>query len=281
MNRLARRKLVDHAMRTLCLGLAVLAIYPLFSVLWKVVSLGAPVVTWDFLTSLPVAPVFPGGGILNAIVGTGLVVGIGTAIGAPIGLLAGIYLAEYGRGRFAEVLRTTADALAGLPSILAGLFALVVVVRYYEYGFSAIAGGCALAVLMIPVVTRTTEESLRTVPATYREAALALGAPRWRAVLTVVLPSALGGVLTGLLLAVARIAGETAPVLLTTLTSFFLVTDPKEPVATLPVLVYTYGNSAYPNQIRQAWGAALVLILLVLIVNLSVRFLARRRVRSS
>lgn len=279
MNRATRRRWVDRGATVAALLLAFVAIWPLFSVLERVWSRGHGVVDLEFLTGLPEGPFLPGGGIKHAIVGTGLVVGLGTLYGAPIGLLTGIYLAEYGRGKFAEVVRTFTNALSGLPSILAGLFAYALAVRELGLGFSAYAGGVALAVLMIPVVTRTTEEALLTVPPTYREAALALGVPRWRAIVHVVVPAAIGPILTGILLSIARIAGETAPLLLTVLTSFFLVTDPSKPVATLPFLVYDYGKSAYPKLNDQAWGAALVLVACVLLVNLVVRLLSRRRPR--
>lgn len=243
--------------------------------LWEVGKRGWPVLSVGFLTGLPTAPALPGGGIYHAIVGTLLVVAIGSAIGVPIGILAGVYLAEFGNNRFGDFVRLVADVMAGIPSIVAGLFGYALIVS--QFGFSALAGGVALSLIMLPTVTRTTEESLRTVPLAYRDAALALGAPRWRTILTVVLPAGISAVLTGVLLAVARIAGETAPLLLTVLTSFYLATDPTEPVATLPYLVYDYGKSAFPKLQDQAWGAALVLLALVLLVNVGVRLLARRK----
>lgn len=276
---LAARRAISRAAALVCLGLTLVALFPLVSVLWTVVEKGHGVVTWDFLTGLPTPPAFPGGGIQHALVGTGMVVGIGTAIGAPAGLLVGIFLSEFGRNRVGDSLRTLVDAMAGIPSIVAGLFGYALVVT--RYGFSAWAGGVALALLMLPVVTRTTEEALRTVPQGLRDASLALGAPKWYTTLRVVLPAAWGTVATGMLLAVSRIAGETAPLLLTTLTSFFLVKDPGQPVATLPALVYDYGKSAYPKLQEQAWGTALVLITAVLLVNLAVRLLSARRKRLS
>lgn len=276
MNRLARRHLVHRAATVVCLLLALVAVFPLFSVLWELVRQGGSVVTWSFLTSPPELPNSPGGGIQHAIFGTTLVVGIGTLYGAPLGLLIGTYLSESGSRR-AGVVRTVVDAMAGMPSIVAGLFAYAVVVS--QTGFSAWAGGVALAVLMVPTVTRTTEEALRTVPQSYRDASLALGSPRWRTTLFVVFPAAWGAVLTGLLLGVARVAGETAPLLLTVLTSLYVSTDPNGPVATLPVLIYDYGKSAYPKLNQQAWGAALVLILMVLTLNLVVRGISKLRER--
>ncbi|HLF16092.1 MAG TPA: phosphate ABC transporter permease PstA [Candidatus Thermoplasmatota archaeon] len=277
MNRLARRRLANRTAAGVCLAFTLLAIFPLFSVLWEVWKRGHGVVDMEFLTSPPQPPAFPGGGIQHALVGTGIVVGLATLVGAPVGMLAGIFLSEYGRNRLGDVIRTVTDALSGIPSIAAGLFAYAFVVS--RYGFSAWAGSVALAILMIPTVTRTTEEALRTVPQSLRDASLALGAPRWVTTLRIVLPAAWGAVLTGLLLGVARIAGETAPLLLTVLTSFFYSTDPTQPVATLQYLIYDYGKSAYPKLVEQAWGAALVLITGVLVLNLAVRLLARSRRR--
>lgn len=274
---LARRRLASRIAALVCLLLALVALFPLVSVLWTVVERGHGVISKEFLTGLPAPPAFPGGGIKHALIGTAMVVGIGTAIGAPAGLLAGIFLAEFGRNRLGDTIRTFADAMAGIPSIVAGLFGYALIVT--RFGFSAWAGGVALALLMLPVVTRTTEEALRTVPQGLRDAALALGAPKWYTTLRVVVPAAWGSVATGMLLAVSRIAGETAPLLLTTLTSFFLVKDPSQPVATLPALVYDYGKSAYPKLQEQAWGTALVLITAVLLVNILVRLLSARRRR--
>ena len=275
----ARRVLASRIAAIVCLVLALVAIYPLLSVLWTVVERGHSVVTWNFLTTLPTGPFLPGGGIQNAIVGTGLVVGIGTAMGAPIGLLAGVFLSEFGRNRLGDSIRTFTDAMAGIPSIAAGLFAYAVIVS--RIGYSAWAGGVALSVLVLPVVTRTTEEALRTIPQSLRDAALALGAPKWYTTFRVVVPSASGAIATGMLLSVSRIAGETATLILTTGTSFFLVKEPDQPIATLPALVYDYGKSAYPKLTEQAWGAALVLIAGVLLVNIAVRLLSfRKRART-
>lgn len=268
---------MSRAAAIVSLFFVVLAAYPLVSVLYEVVARGSRVVSVDFLTTTPTAPFRPGGGIEHAIVGTFLVVAIGTAVGAPMGVLAGAYLSEFGRGRLASIVRLTADVMTGIPSIVAGIFGYSAwVVRH---GFSAWAGGIALALILVPIVTRTTEEALRAVPQTYREAGLALGAPAWYTMASVVLPAGAGGVLTGLLLGVARIAGETAPLLLTVLTSSFLVKDPSQPVATLPVLAYDYGKSAYPKLLEQAWGVALVLIAFVFAINLAVRLMSLKRRR--
>lgn len=275
-DRLVRRRWTGRIAVGLCLALCLVAVFPLFSILWEVWDKGHGVVSWSFLSETPTSPFSKEpGGILNAIVGSGLVVAIGTALGAPLGIIAGIYLAEVGKGKPAAIVRAAADALAGIPSIVAGLFAYALIVAHYQY--SAWAAGVALAVLVVPVVTRTTEEALRTVPKNLREASLALGAPQWYTTARIVLPQAWGAAVTGLLLAVARIAGETAPILLTSIKSPFLVTDPSQGVATLPTLIYDYGKSAYPKENAQAWGAALVLIALVLLLNIVVRLLSRRR----
>lgn len=275
-DRLARRRLTGWAAVVLCLALALAAVWPLLSLLWQVWEKGHGAVTWGFLTKNPTSLLNPDpGGIANAIVGSGIVVGIGTAIGAPFGILVGVYLAEVGRGRLASAARTAADALAGIPSIVAGLFGYALIVTHYH--FSAWAAGVALSVLVVPVVTRTTEEALRTVPQHVRDAALALGAPHWYTTARVVFPQAWGGIVTGLLLSVARIAGETAPVILTSTPSLFFVTDPSKGVMTLPTLIYSYGKSSFEKQNAQAWGAALVLIILVLALNVIVRTLSRRR----
>ncbi|MEA3203147.1 MAG: phosphate transport system permease protein [Thermoplasmata archaeon] len=271
----ARRRLFDRAATIVCLAFTAAACWPLLSVLWELWQRGHGALSWEFLSSLPTPPALPGGGILHAIVGTLMVVAIGTAIGAPIGLLAGVWLAEGKGGRLAGFVRTVTEAMAGMPSIVAGLFGYALVVS--RFGFSAWAGGVALSLLMLSPVTRTAEEALLAVPKGLREASMALGAPRWKTTVRVVLPAAWAGVTTGLLLAVSRIAGETAPLLLTVNTSFFLVTDPAQPVATLPGLIYSWGKSAYDKQVEQAWGAALVLIAAILAVNLLVRFLARAR----
>jgi phosphate transport system permease protein len=283
---LAARRLASRVAAGVCLLLAVAALFPLVSVLWTVARNGAGVVDWTFLAKPPHRHLDPAtlqvvftGGIQHAVIGTGLVVGIGTLVGAPVGILAGVFLSEFGRNRVGDAVRTLADAMAGIPSIVAGLFGFALVVA--RFGFSAWAGGVALSVLMLPTVTRTTEEAMRTVPQSLRDASLALGAPKWYTTLKVVLPAAWGPVATGLLLSVSRIAGETAPLLLTTLTSFYVVTDPRQPVATLPTLIYDYGKSAYPDLQRQAWGTALVLIAGVLLVNVVVRLLSLRRRRSA
>ena len=275
MSKLRRRKILDRAAKGGALALTLLAVFPLFSVLWKVVERGLPVISVEFLFGLPTAPALPGGGIFHAIVGSGITVGLATGIGAPVGLLAGIFLAEFRETWFTRTVRTTADIMTGIPSIVAGLFGYAVIVT--RYGFSGWAAAVALALIITPIVTRTTEEALRTVPSTYREAGLALGAPRWYTIFFVVLRPAWGSIATGVLLGIARIAGESAPLLLTMLTSFFLVTNPAEPMAAMPYLIYDYNKNAIPKLQEQSWGIALVLITLVLAINVAVRLLSRKR----
>ena len=277
MSLLARRKVVNQAAKVIALLLTLLAVYPLFSVLWKVLERGLPVISMEFLFGLPTAPALAGGGIFHAIVGSGIIVGLATAVGAPVGLLAGIFLAEFRETVFSRAVRTTADIMTGIPSIVAGLFGYAVIVT--RYGFSGWAAAVALALIITPIITRTTEEALRTVPQTYREAGLALGAPRWYTIFFVVLRPAWGSIATGCLLGIARIAGESAPLLLTMLTSFFLVTNPAEPMAAMPYLIYDYNKNAVQKLQDQSWGIALVLIVLVLVINVTVRFLSRRRTR--
>lgn len=256
----------------------ILALIPLFHTLYFVSSRGLPALNLEFLTGLPRPVGEPGGGMANAIVGSAIVVAIAIATGLPIGVGAGVYLSEYGRGRLATCIRFASDVLVGVPSIIAGIFIYTLLVVKMG-GFSALAGGLALAVIFIPIVTKTTEEMLRLVPDTLREAALALGAPKWRMVTGVVLRSARGGIITGVILAVARIAGETAPLLFTALNNRFWSTSILEPISTLPVQIFTYSIAPYPAWHAQAWAGALVLVLLVLLLNIIARiFIGGRRV---
>ena len=216
-----------------------------------------------------------GGGMANSLVGTIILVVLASLFGLPLGIGAGIYLAEYGRGRLATAVRFAADVLTGIPSITIGLFAYAALVVPFRT-FSAIAGGVALGVIMLPVVTRTTEEMIRLVPGSLREAALALGAPRWRVILSIVLPTALGGIVTGALLAVARVAGETAPLLFTAFGNQFWSRSLIQPIAALPLQIFAYAISPYDDWHRQAWAGALVLVSLVLCLSVAARVLARR-----
>lgn len=237
---------------------------------------------WAFFTELPQPAGDPGGGLANGMVGSLMVVGLACLIGIPWGLAAGIFLSEYGRGTTALCLRWTTDLLSSVPSILVGLFvyALVVSPSYFfnhSPGFSAYAGGIALAIIMIPTVTRTTEEMLKLMPQHLREAGLALGIPRWKVILRVVLPGSLSGVATGVILAIARVAGETAPLLFTAFGNQYWSTRLSEPTATLPIQIYTYAVSPFADWHRQAWGGALVLVIFVFVMNMVTRlFLSRR-----
>lgn len=274
-----RRKIVDSVIRGACVAASVLAIVPLGLVLYYVASRGLGGLNLDFFTELPKPVGETGGGMANAIVGTGKIVGLACLFGIPPGVMAGVYLAEFGDGRLAKLVRFSADVMSGVPSITVGLFVYSLMVVTTKQ-FSATAGGVALAVLMLPTVTRTTEELLRLVPESLREAALGLGVPKWRAILRVVLRTAAPGIATGVMLAVARVAGETAPLLFTAFNNRFWSDGLNEPTASLPVQIYTYAVSPYEDWHRQAWSAALVLVMLVLILNLMARFLVRHRVRS-
>jgi phosphate transport system permease protein len=271
-----RRKIEDRTVGLLCLLATLLAVIPLASVLFYVVGQGIGGLSLEFFTDLPRPVGEPGGGMGNAIVGTLQLVGLACALGIPVGVMAGIYLSEFGDNRFAQVVRFCADVMSGVPSITVGIFVYALIVVAMGR-FSAIAGGVALGILMIPTVTRTTEELLRLVPDSLREAALALGVPRWRATLRVVLRTALPGIATGLMLALARVAGETAPLLFTALNSRFWPDRLDEPTASLPVQIFTYAISPYEDWRRQAWAAALVLVAMVFLLNLGGRLLLRRR----
>jgi phosphate transport system permease protein len=224
---------------------------------------------------MPVPTGETGGGMANAIVGSLIIVGLGALFAIPIGILRGIYMSEYAGTRFASLVRFAADTLNGVPSIVIGVFIYGIAVLPFKQ-FSAFAGGLALGVMMIPIIARTTEELLLLVPGTMREGALALGATHARAVFTVVVPSAAQGIMTGIVLAIARIAGETAPLLFTSLNNAFFTTKLTRPISSLTVQVYTYASSPYPDQHRQAWAGALVLVAIVLMCSLLARFATRR-----
>ncbi len=275
MNRRTLRRARSNFMVALT-GLAVLlAVLPLLLILLNLVIKGASSLSWDFLTALPAPAGEAGGGVVNAIVGTLLIVGMGSLIGLPVGILAGIYCAEYPSSRLTWVTRFVADVLNGTPSIVIGVFAWAWIVATQKH-FSALAGSVALALLMIPMVLRTTEEMIRLVPNSLREAALALGYPRWRTSLMIVVRTTLPGIVTGSLLAVARIAGETAPLLFTALGSQYLVTNINEPMAALPLTIFTYATGPFEQWHDYAWAAALVLILLVFVLSLGAQVAMRR-----
>lgn len=274
-----RRKLVDGLVRGACALATLLALVPLGLVLYYVASRGIGGIDLAFFSELPKPVGESGGGVANALVGTLELVGLACLFGIPPGVLAGVYLAEFGSHRFAKLVRFSADVMSGVPSITVGVFVYTLIVLRTK-SFSAYAGGVALAVLMLPTITRTTEELLRMVPESLREAALGLGVPKWRATLRVVLRTAAPGIATGVMLAVARVAGETAPLLFTAFNNSFWPTGLGQPTASLPVQIYTYAVSPYDDWHQKAWAAALVLIGMVLILNVSARLLVRNRVRS-
>jgi len=273
---LARRRAASYVMVALTCLAAALAIVPLVAILGYLINQGAGALSLDFFTSMPKPVGEAGGGMANAIVGTLILIGIASSVGLPVGIGAGLYLAERGGTRLANLVRFLADVLNGLPSIVMGIFAWEFLVRPIGH-FSALAGGVAIGAMMIPLVTRTTEEMVRTVPQSLREAALALGFPRWRTSLQIVLRTALGGIVTGVLVAVARVAGETAPLLFTAFGNQFFSTRLPQPIAALPLQVFTYAISPYDEWHAQAWAGALVLIALVLVISVISRFVVRSK----
>ncbi|MEO7714239.1 MAG: phosphate ABC transporter permease PstA [Gemmatimonadaceae bacterium] len=273
---LARRRGVSVVMVTLTCIAAAIAVVPLLVILGYLLKQGAGALSLDFFTSMPKPVGEEGGGMANAIVGTLMLLGIASMVGLPVGIGAGLYLAERRGTRLANLVRFLADVLNGLPSIVMGIFAWQFLVRPFGH-FSALAGGAAIGAMMIPLVTRTTEEMVRTVPQSLREAALALGYPRWRTSLQIVLRTALGGIVTGVLVAVARVAGETAPLLFTAFGNSFWSTNLGQPIAALPLQIFTYAISPYDDWHEQAWAGALVLIALVLVISLVARVVTRAR----
>ncbi|MFP5265352.1 MAG: phosphate ABC transporter permease PstA [Blastocatellia bacterium] len=276
MRSLSRRKLLSRMMTGLTSASAALVICALVLVLGYIAVTGARELSPGFLVNTPKPVGEPGSGIANAIVGTLILIGVACAIGLPVGILAGIYLAEFGTNRFGTLLRFLIDTLTGVPSIVVGVFAWTVMVRPMGH-FSALAGGVALAIIMTPIVARTTEEMIRLVPQSLREASLALGAPVWRMTLGVVLRTAAGGVATGAMLAIARIAGETAPLLFTALSYNYLSTDLSQPIASLTYQIYYYAGSPYEQWHSMAWAATLVLVGMILSINVAVRALAKNK----
>jgi phosphate transport system permease protein len=270
------RRWKSRVMVGLLVTAAVLAVLPLFMILGTLIVKGAGSINWAFFTRMPVPAGESGGGVAHAITGTLMIVGTACLIGLPIGIGAGIYAAEWPGAPLARATRFIADVLNGTPSIVVGVFAWTWIVARQKH-FSGLAGSAALAVLMIPMVMRTTEEMIKLVPHSLREAALALGYPRWRTSLGVVVRTCLPGIVTGALLAIARIAGETAPLLFTALGSQYLSTNLQQPMAALPLVVFTYATGPYDDWHRLAWATALVLILVVLVLSLAARLATRRR----
>jgi phosphate transport system permease protein len=270
-----RRRLTDHVMTGVAVLTVVLVLAPLIAIFGYLVYRGVGSINWAFLTQLPKPVGETGGGMANAIVGSVFILAIASIIGVPFGIGAGIYLAEFGRNRFGSVIRFTADVLNGVPSIVIGIVAYSMVVLYQKH-FSALAGGAALAIMMIPTICRTTEEMLLLVPTALREAAYGLGVPRWRTTLSIVLRTATSGVITGVMLAFARVAGETAPLLFTAFGNQFWNLHYDQPTAALPLQIFVYAISPYDEWHRLAWAGALVLIILIVSAVAAVRYVVRR-----
>ena len=270
------RLIVDRVVGSLVVLCVMLAAIPVLVLFLFVVLKGLPgLLTPGFFTDSPHPQGVPGGGVLNAIIGTLEIVGIGSLLAVPVGVLIGIFLSEYGRNQVGDTVRFISDVLTGLPSIAFGIFGYTVVVLTTHH-FSAISGSIALAVLMLPVILRATETALLLVPNALREAGLALGAPRWRVTLEIVVPAALGGIVTGALLAIARAAGETAPLLFTAFGNDIVQTNPLQPMGALALTVFRNALVPYPNLQDQAWGAALLLVILVAVTNILARVYVRR-----
>jgi len=270
MSRTTRRKALSSAFVGFCALSVLLALVPLALVLFFVVSQGVRAINVDFFTQMPKPVGEAGGGLANSIVGTLILAGLGSLLAVPIGVMSGIYMAEYAGTRLASLIRFAADTLNGVPSIVIGVFVYGIAVLPFKQ-FSAMAGAIALGVMMIPIIARTTEELLLLVPGTMREGALALGATRARAVFTVVLPATLPGIITGVVLALARIAGETAPLLFTALNNRFFSTSLRQPISSLTVQIFNYAQSPYEDWHRQAWAGALVLVTIVLLCSIMAR----------
>jgi phosphate transport system permease protein len=275
VNRLRRRKLMSSAFVGFCAFAVLLALVPLAFVLFFVVSQGIQSLNWGFFTHMPAPVGEAGGGMANSIAGTLMLISLGSVFAIPIGVVSGVYMSEFAGTRTASVVRFAADTLNGVPSIVIGVFAYGVAVLPFRQ-FSALAGGLALGIMMIPIIARTTEELLLLVPGTMREGALALGATRARAVFTVLLPAALPGIVTGVVLALARIAGETAPLLFTSFNNAYFTTSLRQPISSITVQVYTYAISPYPDWHRQAWAGALVLVAIVFVCSLLARVATRK-----
>jgi phosphate transport system permease protein len=266
-----RRRLSNILCIAFALLTAAFAVIVLLYLVVYIVLQGLPFLNLDFFTELPGAFGSSGGGIGEAIQGTLILVGLASLIGIPLGLFTAIYLSEFGSGWFSQAVRFLVDVLNGIPTIIFGLFAWVLIV-IPSHGFSALSGGVALGIIMIPIVTRTAEDVLRLVPAELREASLALGATKARTILRVVIPAATSGIITGIMLAMARVAGETAPLLMTSFGSTFWFTDVTQPVDALPLRIFVFTNSPYPIQISQAYAGSIVLIMMILLTSFAVRW---------
>src|SRR5512138_2835378 len=277
-SRQKRRKIINAIMLTLAGVATTLVVAPLIWILAYVIRAGLPALHPAFFTQLPTPVGVPGGGIINALVGSLITVGLGSLIAAPIGILVGMYVATNPNTPIGLAIRFGTDVISGVPSIVMGIFAYTLVVLPQRH-FSALSGGIVLSFIMVPIIIRTTEEMIKLVPASLREGSLALGAPEWKTSASVILPAALNGVLTGLMLAIARAAGEAAPMLFTAFGNPFMNTDINQPVATLPHTIFTYAIAPYADWHVKAWGTALVLITLVLLLNILARLVVWWRVR--
>jgi phosphate transport system permease protein len=277
MTRNTRRNAVNNVMLTLCGLCAALTVSTLFLILAYLLYNGGKSVDLNFFTKLPLGPGQEGGGMANAILGSAEIVMLATLIGLPIGFFAGVFLAEFGGKTFSFIVRYTADLLNGIPSIVIGIFAWTIIVVPMHH-FSALAGGIALSLMLIPITARSTEQFLLEVPRAMREGALALGANKWRAIATVIVPAARKGIMTGMILGIARISGETAPLLFTSLNNQYWSTGLSEPTASLPVMIFSYAVAPYEVAHRQAWAAGLVLLALVLLANIAARMVISRGV---
>jgi phosphate transport system permease protein len=279
-HRLVWRKSVNAVMLSMTGLCTLLTVSVLFFILGYLVWNGGRAVNWDFFTKLPKPVGEAGGGMANAIVGSAKLLLLAALTGVPVGFMGGVYLAEFGGKTFSFLVRYTTDLLNGVPSIVMGIFAYTMVVLPMKH-FSTLAGGLALGVMMIPIAVRSTEEFLRTVPLTLREGALALGASKWKAIATVVIPAAFRGILTGIMLDLARVAGETAPLLFAAFNNRFWSPGWEQPTASLPVMIFTYAIAPYEDWHRQAWAAGLVLLGLVLLANITARAVLSRRLSSA
>lgn len=271
-----RRKIVNATMLALSMLAAIITIIPLIFIFYYTISKGITYLNLDFFIHMPKPVGEPGSGMANAIVGTLILIGIGGAIGIPVGILTGTYLSEFGNNKFGFLVRFLADVLSGIPSIVVGVVAYTIVVIPMKH-FSALAGGIALGILMIPTITRTTEEMIRLVPHSYREAGLALGIQKWKTTLLIVLRTAWKGIATGILLGLSRAAGETAPLLFTALGNRFWSTSVFQPMASLTVYIYDYPRAPFEDWNKQAWTAALVLIMIISIFSLIFRIITRSK----
>ncbi|MGM0420365.1 MAG: phosphate ABC transporter permease PstA [Bacillota bacterium] len=276
MTNLQKRKMINYFVFTLFGFMSLVVIIPLLSILIQVTARGITTINLDFFTKLPPSPGEAGGGLGNAILGTLYLVGIASLLSVPVGIMAGVYLAEFGQNKLAYIVRLISDVLSGIPSIVVGIFAYIILVKTIG-GYSALAGGVALAIIMLPLIVRTTEEMLLMVPDSLREASLALGANTGETIFKVVLPSAYKGIITGVMLSLSRAAGETAPLLFTALNSRYWPGSLFSSTASLPVYIYNYAISPYENWQNLAWGAAFILILMVLVTNAITRFFSRER----